>query len=214
MAALAAGTLMFCLQAQTSLQEFTEKAKAQGATPVEIINFLHKNQYDQTLCKSIGVVFEIWHDNLYNKELWRRIAGQFFDLAMRCQQSEGDLEDERWLEALGPSFRQMYGYVKDRMGIHGNISVSTELDKIRFEIATYHDETYDEAAWQSIIDLLILTIEQGSKNSEKENIIWLQKLMPIIGNAVSDAGDESGLHGVLDAKVNDTTNYVGISYTA
>jgi len=202
------------LQAQAPLAEVANQEKAASPNPHEILQRLRENKHDHSLCTSLGIVFELWHENEYNREAWRKIAGSFFDVALCCQQGQEGNDDEL-IGALGPSCGKIYVHIKDKNGIHGNITIRNELHKIRFEGTIYRDELYDKAAWQVLIDLAIVTIEQCCIHDETQNITFLKHHMPLIGDAIVNAGGDSGIHGILEVKLNDTTNnYMGVSYTA
>ncbi len=202
------------LQAQAPLAVVANQEKAASPTPHEILQRLRESQHDHSVCTSLGIVFELWHEDEYNREAWRKIAGSFFDVALCCQQSQEGNDDEL-IGALGPLCGKIYVHIKDKNGIHCTISIGNELHKVRFEATVYRDELYDEAAWKALIDLAIVTMEQYCTHDETHNITFLKKHMPLIGDTIANAGGDSGIHGILEVKLNDTTdNYMGVSYTA
>jgi len=212
-AVLIASTVLVGLQAQTPLQEFTEKAKSQGATPGEIISFLRSHQHDHSLYRSIGITFKIWHDESYDKGLWRQIAGQFFDFALFCQQSKSNPDDKRWMDFLGDPFKELYDFIADKHGIHGNVSVNVDTEKSQLELKVYHDDSYDEEAWLRILDIFIAHIEQINPDDANDDT-WMQSLGSLLRSVIDASGNVSGIHGLLEAKLDDTTNCAGIGYTA
>jgi len=202
------------LQAHNLKNGIKEERKEKTCTTHDAMSFFQKNKNDLSLYKSLHVVFELWHENEYDHNLWKGLAGSFCNLAACCENSGLNPDDESWLSLMGPFFKKLHdSYINDKTGIHGNISIQLQDEKIKCVVSVNHREDYDTDAWQSLVNTGIHLAQRFSDVNESENIAWLQKNIPIIGNAISVAGDNSGIHGLLEVKISDTTNNMGMGYT-
>lgn len=196
----------FCGGLQAHNFEISPEEKFSSTDKI-IINFVRKNQQNHSFFESFNIAFELWHGEVYNQNLWCRLADKFFDIASCLKKSESQIVDASWLRLLGPLFERIYySSVHDKKGIHGNINIKVAQDnKIRFQVIFRRDKKYDEFAWKSVVNDAIYVTENCLNNNKLENISWLQKYVPIIGNTMVDIRDDSGIHGKLEVNVNDTT---------
>lgn len=204
---LTTGILVLNLYAQTPLHKFAEHAKDRDIQPTEIITFLREHKHDRDLCNAISLKFNVWHNEVYDKEKWNEIVAQFLTLAHLCQESEKNPEDTRWLETLGTSFKEVRDLAIKGQGIVGNLSINVNDEgKISIEATVSHEDVYDETIWKDVVDLFITYLEQSElhKNQIED---WIRQLSPIFGDVIALLSETSGIHGSLDIRCCDKDNY-------
>jgi len=205
------GCFFFNSCTQSPLQELA-KEETQDIGPAEIITFLQEHQHDSDWCNAISLTFKVRHDESYDTNKWNEIVIQFLHLALLCQQNEKNPEDTQWLDPLGQPFKEVRDFAL-KEGIHGDISISVDHGTIQFDGLVRRDDSYDELAWQNIIDKLIIYTEQFEKHRNNDDIPWIQQCCPIIGKAISLSGDDSGIHGIIDIRWYDKDNYAYLNYS-
>lgn len=180
---------------------------------IKLRRFLNRNKHEHSLCSSIGLMFKLWHEDSYDREIWKTVLGQFLDLIMACKGSEKNPDDTKWLDMLGSPFKDLAEY-RNYRGIHGTLTVfaDDDLNTIQLKATVYHDEDYDEEAWKSVMEKAIEFADKSvASNDVAEGL--MATLGPLLKDAISVAGDESGIHGGLEMKWHDKDNHE-IMYSA
>jgi len=143
------------------------------STPSKTIkNFLHEHHENQTQYNSISYTLSINRTEETSENDWHATIDIMRNIITSCEKCESETETH-WIEAFGEPIKHHYVRAKNAIGIHGNLSITInnenfiEANQIRIKLKIYHEQTYDSAIWNELLNESLHSISLLDQNTEE-----------------------------------------------